>query len=1026
MYEARKKLAEEARALILKAAKEKTVTLNQLETEKQYYQPNYVYDYKIKAQDQIKAARGALEAEYNYTLASLYASRKDRTVKGRQEWNNYVKNWSGRWAELSVKWDEVQNNVSKALGDINENYRIANDKVEKDYEEAVHYVNVQQETVLKSIIQQETLPLIHHVYRKVLGRDPTKEEAESWLKGIKPAAFTITPPTKKEYGLYGWNNIFTGEKYSYRYSVVDWGKDFTDYYNLELSRWLEGARQANKGTAQMISDALLQSDEYKERQKEVSAIKQNVIQFLEEYLNSGDDQKKDFHSMLGLSENETVTITNENLDQFAQYFQNQSLHFGQSAFNAVEYLLKNKNISSKREDLASKLILTDILTGVLDPSKGGDLEISMFSIQRFARNAGLDLRNAQANFEELRASNQPLMALINKNHYVVITDTKDGSVSYIDTGIGPDGQNSSITISKDEFLKIWEGYVICQADASLTNPLTDEVSKALKGAYFGNPFGWVSDGIRSMASFAYNAVTSAINSLARLTSSAASFFVNTVGGVFNSVVSFSNILSNSIYKFFDVVVSSAQRIAELAKSIVTQFTTPLFDLPRNLFNAVKAINPFGAAQKSLEASQPIVFNIDPSTSKELNNTVSDFGRLGEAIKNGAVKQYFDDGTQLARFVKDGRIEKIELYDNKGVVSTRIFVGAGGTVSVIDNLKTNTRASFLDQGKLTLIGFNNLGFMTNKNTFGALDALQQAVSLPIINVEQVLRRTKDFIELTNQIFMFDGPQTIIHKNVTGEVTAVDMKLDWLNFMEEDKRLLAIEDVFNMHLADWRWSRAIADAVPNIVETMKIESNRFIFVPGVNTTIVSQPTGDAGRTMSQVEALSKSFNINNQRVMFLHSAGTEAGLRALIAAKKAGVDLSQFKFVFASPRVRRDTFIDYLNRAGVASDQVLVVTAAGDFRHWPTDFLSLLVPAVKPFLSSIYDYENNKVDGNIQYNYLFLEKDLTFEADREHVTEQLKHGGMVDGSDHEYQLVKNGTRITRVRLKDVYLSLSDGSV
>jgi len=287
-----------------------------------------------------------------------------------------------------------------------------------------------------------------------------------------------------------------------------------------------------------------------------------------------------------------------------------------------------------------------------------------------------------------------------------------------------------------------------------------------------------------------------------------------------------------------------------------------------------------------------------------------------------------------------------------------------------------------------------------------EALSQTSSI-------VLSKINGLGKYLNAVLMLDGPKTNIIQGSNG-VVAADMQLDWLNYMESDKHDILMSDSILLNLGNLRWLKAVTGATPEIVNLMKNGNNKFIFVPGVNTTITDMLLGDAGMTINQIETLASSFDINNQRVMFFHSAGTEAGLRAIEEAKKQGVDLSQFKFVFASPRVRRETFINYLNRAGISSSQVLVVTAANDLPHWPTDVFPNIISSVET------DYESNRINGQIRYNYLFLESDLSSSSPL------LGHGGMIDGaiSDHKYIVTKNGVRV-QAKLRSINSDFSNGS-
>ena len=253
----------------------------------------------------------------------------------------------------------------------------------------------------------------------------------------------------------------------------------------------------------------------------------------------------------------------------------------------------------------------------------------------------------------------------------------------------------------------------------------------------------------------------------------------------------------------------------------------------------------------------------------------------------------------------------------------------------------------------------------------------------------------------------------------------MKLDWIGDVDTMIKDFGAAGALIWIPANVRWTKAITDAVPKIVNLMKDAANKFIFTPGVNSGIQSVDHPEY-RSMSEIQILADPFSTSPQKIMFAHSAGTEAQLRALVEAKKAGEDLSQFKFVFASPRVRRDTFNMYLDQAGIKPDQVLVVTAAGDYPHWPTD-VSVLAPLPTTLSSSWFDYAKNKEGDEIRYNYLFLEKDLTSEDSKGLIKPLLEHGGMVDGAieDHRYQAKFNGVLIGDKSLQEIYFDFSQGN-
>jgi hypothetical protein len=109
--------------------------------------------------------------------------------------------------------------------------------------------------------------------------------------------------------------------------------------------------------------------------------------------------------------------------------------------------------------------------------------------------------------------------------------------------------------------------------------------------------------------------------------------------------------------------------------------------------------------------------------------------------------------------------------------------------------------------------------------------------------------------------------------------------------------------------------------------------------------------------------------NKQVVFAHSAGTEAVLKSTLQAK---ADL----YVFASPRVSRETFESLVKQAGLNPSQVLVVGVNNDFPHWPSDVIfdrelataALVGNGSEVSAASMLDYGSN---ASTAYKHIFIE-------------------------------------------------------
>jgi len=418
---------------------------------------------------------------------------------------------------------------------------------------------------------------------------------------------------------------------------------------------------------------------------------------------------------------------------------------------------------------------------------------------------------------------------------------------------------------------------------------------------------------------------------------------------------------------------------------------------------------------NLSTGEGVLFNSsDAIMGFELNGIfqtgnfgITSDGKFG--LTSGKTFGSLNTGQYFEAQVQDGKVQSITTLKDQARLDISIN-------KETPNIQFNTDGN-LSQGQMTL---NDT--VTLKIANGTLDGINVVADISNTAIDTVKDITQKYKTFFDEAYLKDPHTDIIHYQ---QIAAADMKLDWIGDAETMVKDFAASAGLLWIPANVRWAKAVNDAVPQIVNLMKDAANKFIFTPGVNSGIQSaeHPTY---RFMPEIQLIGDSFSTSPKTTMFAHSAGTEAQLKAILKAKQDGQDLSQFKFVFASPRVRRETFNDYLDQAKIRPDQVLVVTAAGDYPHSPTD-VSILAPIPSALLSSWFDYGNNKVEDKIRYNYLFLEKDLTYEADPEHIKKQLEHGGPVDGGieNHRYQARFNGILIEDKPILEIYSDFAQGN-
>jgi len=434
----------------------------------------------------------------------------------------------------------------------------------------------------------------------------------------------------------------------------------------ESSRVQAPSATTSKPITEALKDYLNALPELAERQTYVSTVKQNVTNQVNSFLSMSQGQKEAFAAGLGLQASDLINLSTSDAQKILTWLGSRSLHFGQSAFLSLESLLDQKGIAYNREDLATKAILIDVLTGVISPLDDGDLVISVYSLNKVAEGYGLTLSGANLSWEDLLAIYQAnptarVIAHINGNHFVVITGVTQNSITYIDPGIGKDKQNESLTVTKEGFLKAWKGNVALeqskvQTVANYQNKvLSAQETQNIRGAFWGsllgllgsifvwipglNFLGLVLTGISTIVSAIEGDWISAISSIVTFgiaPNGLGTFFnnvftgvtqslgalgaaFNTVGGfvsnIYNAVTGFFGAISSGIGGFLHGALGVSSKIgAEIARTAVSIGVS--FGVSRGL--EIVGVNPEIAGFFGSLAAGAVVGGMKPIDSATAN------------------------------------------------------------------------------------------------------------------------------------------------------------------------------------------------------------------------------------------------------------------------------------------------------------------------------------------------------------------------------------------------------------------------
>ncbi len=307
--------------------------------------------------------------------------------------------------------EKLARDRNQALEKLSQQVAQASVQVETETADAYAKIETENQKARESILRQEISPVVYHWYRKILGRDPSKAEYDAVIAGANYTAGT---------------------------------------FDLEA-----------------IKARLLSSEELSARTAEVQAIKSRVESELLRYLALPSEDRMVFTQALGILPEEHVALSQTEAEALLSWLKSRSLHFGQSAYLALEALLSEARISFTRVELATRLILTDILTGTLTPFEKDDLVISFYALKRAAAGYGLETYALKMTYDVLRqmylevcpeasdACRFRLIAHIDGDHYVIVTKVTESEVTYIDPSAGPEKGLDIQTITQAEFLETW-------------------------------------------------------------------------------------------------------------------------------------------------------------------------------------------------------------------------------------------------------------------------------------------------------------------------------------------------------------------------------------------------------------------------------------------------------------------------------------------------------------------------------------------------------------------------------------------
>ncbi len=266
----------------------------------------------------------------------------------------------------------------------------------------------------------------------------------------------------------------------------------------ELNTWIEKSKTNQRLDITALTSDLNKKAQSENRRVEINQIIERVRTLLETYLKASDSERLAMLDTYHINHDLAVELDQTDKNLILEWLQKRDLHFGYSAFLSLKETLLSQGISVDVKTLAEETLFIDILTGVINQFTEGEVLISLYALMQSAKIHGAEYSGVKYSYEDLLSlyrqacpdvkdpCKKRVMAHIGEDHFVVITSVTDHEVKYLETIRGRSGE--MVTISKEQFLKVWDlkgsgGYLMVnQADAAPTKILDRKTTLKIRGA----------------------------------------------------------------------------------------------------------------------------------------------------------------------------------------------------------------------------------------------------------------------------------------------------------------------------------------------------------------------------------------------------------------------------------------------------------------------------------------------------------------------------------------------------------------
>ncbi len=305
---------------------------------------------------QFSSGRSELQSQFS-TLENQLRSLEGTNVHGKKakkQKSQTMDQIRGAMNQVRAAQSNVEQQYAQALGNLEAQVESVRQQIETESIQALSNIEVQSGELQRQLLRQEISSILVSAYRSAIGRDPSEQEFQEEVQRL--------------YDRYGSDPS----------AAVDLNE---------------------------LTQRIRSRPDYADRVAQVAAIKEQVSAWLTRYSSLSESEAAGTLSALGLASSEVVPLSVSDVERILVWLNSRSLHFGHSAFLALQEYLASQGIRANAVALAVEAILTDILVGVINPKANheADLELSLFALQRIARLHGASATPVKVSFEDLRS-----------------------------------------------------------------------------------------------------------------------------------------------------------------------------------------------------------------------------------------------------------------------------------------------------------------------------------------------------------------------------------------------------------------------------------------------------------------------------------------------------------------------------------------------------------------------------------------------------------------------------------------------